>query len=336
MPTQSLSSIGFSKETTFGTFVAPTKFVPGTGQISPSNTVTRPTQSRATRSQVIDAVTAHTVSAQVSCEFTPEVISQLIAGWFGVGSDTTTGSGTTGYTHALTPQASVPSFSLEIDNDAYSRILAQQAVGAVVDQFTMTYQAQQLITSQYQFVGQRQITPATPGTPSNPTPAFNTLQPMDFSLLAATINGTASTQLISATLTMANNTQPVASSNGQLYVTRLQPTLRNVTFSTTLDFLDSTLFTTAFQTAGSNPAYSQTTLPIVLSLVSAAQISGSTGGGHPYTVTFTLPTLRASDQYQISAASDVLQQQVSWSVTQGSGSAEILATIINSETSALA
>lgn len=333
MPTQSLQQWGLAPEVTPGTFVAPTKFIPGTCTVNPTNTVTAPSQSRGTRSQVIDVVTAHTVSCQLSAELTPEVMSTPIAGWFGTGSDAVTGSSGTGFTHTLTPKGACPTYSVELDSDEFTHILAEQAVMNIIDQMTFTYQAQQIVTAQFQTVAQRLITPTTPGIPSNPTPTFNTLQPMDYSLLGATLNGSATTQLISATLTCANQTQAVPSSNGQLYVTRLQPTQRSITFSTTLDFLDSTLFTSAFQTAGPTPAYSSTKQPIVLTLTTANLIPGTS---NPYVVQFTLPNLRARDGYALSSASDVLQQQLSWSVTQGASASEISAVIINSESAALA
>lgn len=330
-PTQSLEVIGFAPEVTAGTFVPPTKFIPGTATPNTSKTVTQPAQSRGTRSQVIDAVTAVTSGLQVSCELIPEVISTLFAGWFGTGSDTVSGSGTVGYTHALTPKNAVPSYSFEIDNDIYTQVLARQFVYNLISQFTITYQAQQLVTAQFTTVGQREITPATPGLPSNPTPSITTLQPMDFSLLAFTQGGAASTQLISATLTGDNQCQAVPSSNGQLYATRIASTQRKVTFSTTLDFLDTTFYNFWSTLAGTSGYVS--TGGIVLALTSAGNI---TGANQPYLVQFTLPNLRPQDQYTLSAASDVLQQQLAWSVTQGSASNEISASIRNSESSALA
>lgn len=331
MPTQSLQIIGFAKESVAGTFVTPTKFVPGTAAPSSGVTVSRPTQSRGTLSQVLDVPTAQTAGLQVSCELIPEVISQLIAGWFGTGSDAVTGSGTVGYTHTLTPQVAKPTFSFEVDNDIYSQILARQFAMCMVDQVALTYQAQQIVTAQFTMVGQRELTPATPGLPSNPTPAVTTLQPMDFSLLACDNAGVASTQLISATLTLANQTQPVPSSNGELYITRLQPTMRQVTFSTTLDFLDSTWYQNWANTKGSGGFVS--TPGLSLALVTANDIPTTS---NPYKVQFNLPTLRPQDQYAINAASDVLQQQLTWSVTQGSAADEVDAVIVNSESTALA
>lgn len=331
MPTQSLQVIGFSKEVTAGTFVAPTKFVPGTATPNTNISVTQPQQSRGTRSQVLDVPTAVGSGLQVSCELIPEVISSLIAGWFGTGSDVVTGSAGAGYTHTLTPQSALPSYSFEIDNDIFTQILARQFVYNLIDQLTLTYQAQQIVTAQFQTVGQREITPATPGLPSNPTPAITTLQPMDFSLLAFTQGGGASTQLISATLTAANQVQAVPSSNGQLYVTRIAPTQRKVTFSTTLDFLDTTFYNYWKAVAGVNGYVGAG--GIVLSLVSANNVAGAT---NPYKVQFTLPNLRPQDQYALNSASDILQQQISWSVTQGAAANEINAVIVNSESAALA
>ena len=340
-PTQSLQVIGFSPEATFGTFVAPTKFLPGIATPQDAVTVTQPTQSRGTRSQVQDVPTQLTAGLQISAELIPEVMSTLIAAWFGTGSDSISGSGAVGYTHTLTPKNGCPSYSVEVDNDIFTQVLARQVVGNIVDQFTLTLSAAQIATMQFNTVAQREITPTTPGLPSNPTPAITTLQPMDFSLLAASIAGSSTVALIDATLTGANQTQRVQASNGQLYVTRLQPTQRKVTFSTTLDFIG----------AGSDPAagtgiytfWSQAALGgtrgfigaggFQMSLVTANNIPGTS---NPYKVQFNLPTLRPQDQYTINAASDVLQQQLAWSVTQGSAANEINAVIVNSEASALA
>jgi hypothetical protein len=339
MPTQSLSVIGFAPETTFGTFVAPTKFLPGTATPQDAVTVTRPTQSRGTRAQVVDVPTQLTAGIQISAELIPEVMSTLIAGWFGTGSDAVTGSAGAGFTHTLTPKNALPSYSCEYDEDIFTQVLARQVVGNLIDQFTLTLSAAQIATMQFTTVAQREITPATPGLPSNPTPAITTLQPMDFSLLAASLAGTATVRLIDATLTGANQVQRVQSSNGQLYVARLQPTQRNITFSTTFDFMS----------ASSDPAdgtgiytFWQATKGVggfigaggfQLSLVTANLIPGAT---NPYKVQFNLPNLRPQDQYTINSASDVLQQQLAWSVTQGAAANDINAVIVNSESAALA
>jgi hypothetical protein len=340
-PTQSLQVIGFAPETVFGTFVAPTKFLPGIATPQDAVTVTQPTQSRGTRSQVLDVATQLTAGIQLSGELIPEVMSTLIAGWFGTGSDAKTGSAGAGYTHTLTPQNGCPSYSIEVDNDVYTQVLARRIVGNIIDQFTLTLSAAQIATMQFNTIAQRESTPATPGLPSNPTPAITTLQPMDFSLVAASLAGTSTTSLIDATLTGTNQTQRVQASNGQLYVTRLQPTQRKVTFSTTLDFIG----------AGSDPA-AGTGVYTFWSGVAAGGSGGFIGAGgfqlalvtannipgtsNPYKVLFNLPTLRPQDQYTINAASDVLQQQLAWSVTQGSAANEINAVIVNSESSALA
>lgn len=332
-PTQSLQVIGFAPEATFGTFVAPTKYLPGIATPQDAITVTQPTQSRGTRSQVLDVPTQLTAGLQISAELIPEVMSTLIAGWFGTGCDAMSGNAGIGYTHALTPKNACPSYSIEVDNDIYTQVLARQVVGNFIDQFTLTLSAAQIATMQFNTVAQREITPATPGLPSNPTPVITTLQPMDFSLLLAAAGGPSTVQLIDATLTGANQTQRVQASNGKIWVTRLQATQRKVTFSTTFDFLDtnwygywSAMNSSAAAGFVPNPGFQ-------LSLVTANLIPGT---ATPYKVQFNLPNLRPQDQYSINAASDVLQQQLAWSVTEGAQANEINAVIVNSESAVLA
>lgn len=331
MPTQSLQVIGFSKEVTAGTFVAPTHFIPGIATPNSSLTVVRPTQSRGTRSQVIDEPTAFTTGIQVSAELIPEVLSYLIAGWFGTGSDAVTNSGAA-YTHTLTPQNSVPTYSFEVDSDIYTQVLARQFLSNVVDQLALTYQAGQITTLQTTTLATKEQTPVTPGLPSNPTPSISTLTPMDFSLLATTVGGSSSVQMISATLTLSNQSQYVVCANGTIFPQRIQATQRNITLSTTLDFIDASWYTyyqneytsrTGFIAAGG----------LVLTLQTIIDIPTTST---PYKVQFTIPNLRPQDQYGLTAASDVLQQQMTWSITEGAGGNEISAVIVNSESATLA
>jgi hypothetical protein len=330
-PTTPLQVVGFAPETTFGTFAAPTKYAPATATINDGITATTPAQSRGTRSQVIDVITQLTAGVQINAELIPEVLSTLIAGWFGTNSDLLSGSGGVGFTHTLTPQNSLPSYSIEVDNDVYTQVLARQVVGNVVDQFALTLSAAQLVTIQFTTVAQREITPATPGTVTNATPAISTLIPFDYSLLIATAGGPQTTQLIDATLTGANGAQGVMVSNNKLYILRIQPTRRKVTFSTTFDFVDSNWYNYWKSSAGSSgfvpsPGFA-------LSLVTANNIPGTS---NPYKVQFNLPNLRPQDQYQVTSASDVLQQQLTWSITQGAAANEINAIIVNSESTNLA
>lgn len=328
-PTQSLQIIGFKKEVTANTFVAPTKFIPGTAQPNTTRTSTKPAQSRGTRSQVIDVITQLSEGIQVSFELIPEVVSELIAAWFGHGSDAISGSGA--ISHTLTPQPSLDTYSFEVDSDIYTQVLARQFAGNKIDQLALTYQASQLVTAQVTTVGTKEQTPATPGLPSNPTPALSTLVPMSFDLMAATLAGTATTQLISATLTCANQCQPVYASNNSLSPARVQETQRAITLSTTLDFLDTTFYELWATSEGSTGYVGAGGL--VLSLVSNINIPTTST---PYKVQFTLPNLRPQDQYGLQAASDVLQQSMNWSITQGASADEISGLIVNSETGALA
>src|SRR4051794_25918549 len=117
MPIRQLEVIGWAKETTFGTFVVPTNFVPGKGTPNTNNNAARPAQSRGTRGQVIDGIIDHQTGVTVSAELIPEVLSGLVANWFGTGSDAITGTAGTGFLHTLTPKNVLNSLSFEFDED---------------------------------------------------------------------------------------------------------------------------------------------------------------------------------------------------------------------------
>lgn len=304
MPITPLEVVGFAPETVPGTFVVPSKFVPGKGDINQTTKVARPTQSRGTRSQVIDVVTGLEVEVVIIAELIPEVLSTLVAGWFGIGSDAVSGSAGVGYTHTLTPKNTIPSYSVEIDYDIATQLLAEQATGCKVDQIAFKATQQTFATIEARMIGAKLLTPATPGLPSNPTPTITTLQPMDFSLLLATYRGAANTQLMDATLTLMNHVQRVFSSNQSLGAARLVETHREVQLTTNFDFLDLTFFNDWWGAGlgGIKPASG-----LVLTLTTSGNITGAT---NPYVVEFTVPGIRPQGAYALKDANDVVNQDL--------------------------
>jgi hypothetical protein len=320
---ESLELIGYAIETRPGTFAAPSAYVPGRATITTNQKHAVAMQSRGTVAQVIDGIVGHDTGVQITGELIPEVMSGLIANAFGSGSDSVSGS--TAKTHALTPQTALNSLSVEHDIDAVSQIVARRLVGCMVDQINLRATNQAWATLEAQLKGIRETTGATPGLPSNPTPAISTLQPMDYSLMAATYRGSSTTQLQDVTIGIQNNVQAVMGSNGQLYATRMQRTTRRVTLSTTLDFVDSSFYLD--WAAGAK-------LPsgLVITFTSLANIPTTST---PYSIQFTIPGLRPVDAIQLSSASEIINQQIPWSVTV-QGANEISAQIVNTETAALA
>jgi hypothetical protein len=300
-PIQSEIVAGFAKEAVFGTFVAPSKFVPCTPQIRGNQKNVRPDQARGTRAQVVDQTIGYEVDVTLTGELIPDTWGQLCAGGFGSGSDNYSSAGGAA-THSLTPQPQLPSFSYEQDTDIVpgEQLLARQVAGCFVDQFQLKATNQSLAQVTASLIGQRELTPATPGNPSNVNPTFfSTIEPLDFSLLAYTYKGQSSTQLLDLTLALMNHTQRIFSSNGKLYATRLVATKREVTVTTMLDFLDLIYFNDWFLAAK--------TSGIVVTMTSATNIPTT---AIPYSVSFTLPGMRPMGEYSLPAASDVIQQSI--------------------------
>lgn len=306
-PIQSEIVFGLAKENAFGTFVAPNRFMPGIPTITGTRNIVRPDQARGYRGQVFDQTVAMTTDVAITGELLPDgSFCQACAGAFGSGGDNYSSAGGVA-THSFTPQPQLPSFSYEQDIDIIpgEQVLARQVVGNFVDQFQVKATNQQLITATINLVGQRETTPTTPGQPSNLNPVyFANASPFSFTMLATTYKGSASTQLLDCTLALMNHTQRVFAANGQFYAARLVPTKREVTLTTLLDFLDTTFYTDWFN--------STKTTGWVLTFTHTTLIPGT---ATPYSISFTIPGTRPSGEYGMPVASDVVQQNVTWSVT---------------------
>jgi hypothetical protein len=323
-PVVSAQVIGYSKETTFGTFASPTKFVPGAMTVASATTVQRPEQSRGLRDYPIDALTQLQVSGTLTAQLIGEVIGELVSGWFGTGADSVSGAAGTGFTHVFTPQNEAPTFSIELDTDITSKTLTRQIVGCVMDQMVVRNAPGAIAELEFQVVGQREITPASPnyGQPSNPTPVINTQQPIDFSLLTAKFKTVETQRLQDFTITAMNKTQRVFSSNKQIYVTRLVATRREVQLQTTLDFLETQFYLEWIKGEHAEPG-------LELTWTTAYNITGATAG-HPYSITFKLPKMVPQGQFNMGNANDVINQQITWSTTLAE-SGVLLSTWINGE-----
>lgn len=326
-PIFSESVFGLGKEPTYGQLTVPTIFLPVNNVTFGGNAkINRPAQARAIRSQLFDEYIGYELDITVAGDLIPDGFSTLLAYAFGSGSDSYASAGGVA-THTLTPTAQQPSLTVEHDLDVISgeMVLARQGAGCLVDQFQIKATNQSVIQAQAQLIGQRETTPATPGAPTNVNPSyFSTINPFDYSLLAATYKGSANTQLLDITLNLSNGVQRIFSSNGQKYVVRLVPTLRNVTLSTLLDFLDTNFY--------NDWLLGTKTSGFVFTIASLSNIPGTST---PYSWQFTIPGTRATGTYAPAPASDVIQQNITWSVTTA-GATELSAVIKNDEAGALA
>jgi hypothetical protein len=320
--------VGVAQESVFGTFVAPTRFVPCIPQVRGNFKIARPDQARGYRGQVVDVTTGYELDITLTGELIPDVWSTLLAGCFGSGSDSFTSvSGTAN--HSLVPRPQCPSYSIEEDTDIIpgEQILARQLTGCISDQFQLKATNQSFVQVTSSLIGQKEATPATPGNPSNVNPTFfTTIPPLDFSLLVATYKGAPTTQIMDVTLALMNHTVRVYASNGQIYAARLVPTKREVTMTTLLDFLDTKFYSDWFTTNGVK------TSGMVLTFTSLLMIPST---AIPYSWQFTIPGMRPTGEYSPAAASDVIQQNLTWSVTLA-GANELSALIVNDEAGALA
>lgn len=327
-PILSESVVGMAKEAVYGAFVEPTKFIPCIPKINTNLKVSRPEQVIGFRGQRADVPTGLEVDVTLTGELLADGSWALLAACcFGSGGDKYTSTAGAAH-HVLTPQPQLPSVCLEIATDIVpgEQLLDRRVVGGFVDKFQIKATNQQFSATEVAIIAQKEETPATPGRPSaaalNPTFSATAFQPLDFSLVAATYKGQARTDLKDCTIGLNNKCVRVFSSNGLLTAARIVATRREVTVSTNLDFLDLTFYNDWIATAK--------TSGIVLTHTSKLVIGGSAVF---YAVVFELPGLRPMGVWDDPAASDVLEQTLSWSATV-SGANEIQAEFVNGDVGA--
>jgi len=324
-PIQSERVVGVAKEAVFGTFVAPTLFVPCIAKPNSNLAVTRPEESVGYRGQRADVPVKFETEVTLTGPLIPVVWSNLCAYAFGSGSDAYTSSAGAAH-HALTPQAQCPSCSVELDDDIIpgEQVLARQFSGGIVDRFQIKATNQTLIEAEALLILQKEATPATPGAPSagDLVPTYSTIQPFDFSTLAFSYKGLSNTELKDTTIALLNKTVRVFSSNGLLTAARLVPTRREVTLTTNLDFLSTTFYNDWIEAKNK-----KLTSGIVITMTTAALIGGS---NVPYSVKFTIPGLRPMGVWDDPAASDVIEQSMTFSATV-EGSNELSSEWVNGD-----
>lgn len=326
MPITALQAVGYAKESTYGQFTSPTRFVPcNSADIQTTRKVERPQQMRAHRGQVIDALVGEETGINITADLVPTPLGDLIAGAFGVGSDTVSGSAGVGYTHVLTPKNDLPSYSFEVSHDEHTQLLSRQVVGCMVDSFTIRAAAQQLASFEASLIGQTEITPATPGIPSFATPTFPLVQPLDFSSALLTYAGNGDSNITEFSFGISNAVQRVFTGNQKLYVRRLVPTRREVTLTASFDFVNLDQYTDWKDAAYING--------VTCSFVARENIPGTST---PWQLDFTVRRLRAMDQFSLQSANDVLNAPLSFSATVGPHNDEVTATIITGDSGAYA
>lgn len=322
-PVTPLQAVGYKRETTYGLFVTPDQFMPATSaEIQTTQKVERMQVMMANRGQRQDDRIGIETGVSISSDLYPEGYTGMVAGSFGVGSDSVSGSAGVGFTHAMTPKNDLPSWSVELATDWATQLLSRQVPGCMVDTLTMRAQAQALMSLEIGLIGQTERTPATPGLPSFATPTYRFVDPLDFSQVAFSYGGATNLNLMEATLGISNGVQRVFTSNQSLYVRRLVPTRRNVTLTAGFDFVDLTQF---------NDWRNSVIIPGFQVVATGPQIQGASGF---HSVAFNVRRLRAMDTFNLGSNSDVLNAQLTFSSTYGVFSEELTATIVNGESAA--
>lgn len=200
MPIGSLSHIGLSKETTFGTAAAATDYVRFASEtIAETIEQVKSDMNMAIVDEAPYQEGLHTVQGDVKFDVYPNIIGHFLRSALGAPVTTQPNSGTapTVYQHVFTPIQTnfatsncLPSYTLEVNRDLGASN-AFQYVGAIVDQLTMDFG----VGTKNMTATATVIAKALQGLITKTTPTFDVQDPFVWSQASIQLNSASNTNI---------------------------------------------------------------------------------------------------------------------------------------------
>ncbi len=278
-----LATIGWTKETTFATPLAATRFWRYSSQsIKESIAQLQEVQLRGVLDEPDNFPGIITIGGDISGPAHSDILGDLMLSVFGAKST----SGTGPFVHFFSPQNGaldalrpVPSYTMQISRD----LDVLQLAGAVVSKLTLKMAKGGLMTVSASILGQKAIVLGSPAAA-----VFGTSQPFWYLNAAITRNAVAYADVEEFTVTIENQFDAVPTIDGTQYINRIKWNgMRKVSVSFTADYATTQLYNDfkaqitqpwSIVAKGNNPATDTLTLSFPNILWTDAQPSVSGAG----------------------------------------------------------
>jgi len=307
--------LGFAKEATYGTAVAPTAYLPAVSdQITYTNKLVPRMGVRATKGQTLSNPGQVDVKGSFEIECEPDTVGQILA--VALGTDSVSGSGA--YTHTLKLASPLPSITLSAD---YGYTSVHEWVGCKVDTLDLTSKAGGMLQAKFGIMAQSDVILAS----SALSPVYGTNLPYDFQqITAATLNGVG-VALDSFSISLKNNLAPYFSSGSGRLVRNINEKNAQVTGSFTLAYESDTI---------ANLALNATNVPLSITFTSASSAYLST----PYSLTITCPNIIMQAAPLDPKRNDVVMYNVKFTAHESATGAQddLKISVVNTISSAMA
>jgi len=308
-----LGYVGYGRESTAGTAVAPTRFLPASAfSFEDSDDYMLPEQIRGSRDFSVAMAAPYNVSGSLDMELIPHDIGALLESAFAatVTSGAYAGGG---YQHDFTPGSEDVSLTFE---SSANGILVMRYAGCRVNTLEIAGAFGEIVTASFGLEGTGR---ARQGSESSPT--YAAVDPFHFSGASVMTGGTENGTVKEFTFGVNNNIERIGTLRKTRSWKRMAFGMREVTLSLTLDFTDNAEYL-RFE-AGQ-------TFEVQLHL-EGGFISGSSGPKH--TLHITIPNVRWTKVGVPLSAGDYLEQSVEATITKPAGAGIFTAKLVNNQSS---
>lgn len=314
MSLASLGYVGYGKETTEGTRVAPTKFLPVSSfSFEDSNDFIVPDQIRFSRDRYVAMPAPVMVSGSMELELVPKDISSLLKAALAASVNSSPYSGG-GYEHVFTPGNTADTFSFE---SAFADIVGIRYGGVRVAGMEIRAAYGEIVTASFQLEGLNSAKET-----SLATPTYADVVPFHFSGASVKIAGSTVSTIKDFTFNVGNNPEKIGTLRKTRDWRRTALGMRDVGLSVTADFNDDDELDRFLASADT---------PFEVELHLEAGTIPSSGNKH--TIVISVPVVRWSRLGHPIDAGGYLEQSLEATIIRGSGENVLDLTLVNDESS---
>lgn len=307
-----LGYVGYGVESTEGTAVAPTKFLPVTSfSFEDSNDFIVPDQIRHSRDRYIAMAAPYAVSGTMEMELIPTDVAHLLKSGFAATVNTSAYGGG-GYQHVLTPASTEQTFTFE---SSASDVLIMRYAGTRVNTIEIKAAFGEIVTASFGLEG---LSRAKQGGITSPT--YTNVVPFHFSGVDIKVaSGSFLATVKDFTFGVNNNIERIGTLRKTRSWKRLELGMREVTLALTIDFTDTSEY---------DRFLNETIFDVDLHMQGPV-LTGM--GSNPSVLRIQVPNVRWNKVNVPLSAGDYLEQSVEALIVAPIGGDIFTATLVNNE-----
>jgi hypothetical protein len=288
-----LGYVGYGQETTEGTVVAPTIFLPVSSfNFEDTNDYLTPEQIRGTRDRYVLMPSPYSTSGSMDMELVPNGIGPLLVSAFAaLGGVTSSAYGGGGYQHVLVPGNASPTFTFE---SSAADILVMRYGGIRVNTLEINAAFGEIVTASWGLEGTTRVKQGSPATES-----YTDVLPFSFTGASVKVAGSDIANVKSFSFNLNNNLDRIGTLRKTRSWKRTALGMRDLGLSLTMDFQD---------TADYDLFLAETEFSVQLHMEGSAGQSGM--GSNKPALVLTFPRVRYGAVGVPLSTADYLEQSV--------------------------